>query len=284
MSDEIESAGQFRLITAVEAGFPLLYRYQPFDVGRLSQIIRDRVLYFSNPKDFNDPWDCRPWFDVDALANPTVLERHVSWYERVTRTHRPDIPVEEMRRTSEIIRSDPTFLRERISEVARAIETAIHDRYRVYCLGSTPTSELMWAHYAAKHTGICLEFQSRNLLFCHTLKIHYQKSYPIFDLTSDTVDDNLATLLIKSAAWQYEGEYRLVAQEESSAIGADTLLTRNHFIDLPENALVAVIIGCLAPGATEQTVKDLVRQSGGQISVKRAIRARDQYRLKLVQV
>ena len=44
--------------TAATMGLDRLYHYQPFDPDRLSKIILDKDLYFSNPEDFNDPWDC----------------------------------------------------------------------------------------------------------------------------------------------------------------------------------------------------------------------------------
>ncbi len=283
MSDETLAPATFRLITAASAGFPLLYRYQPFDHERLSQLIGEHILYFSNPADFNDPWDCRPWFDLDQLADPDGLNRHIQWYETITRRHRPDISEDEICRRSQFFRSNPTLLRDKAIELTAELESAIHERYRVYCLGSSPDSELMWAHYAARHTGICLEFATRNALFCGALQVSYRQTYPLFDLTADEEEHNLAVLLTKSTSWSYEGEYRLIAQEKETANVPDTLVTNNHRLAMPEGALSAVIVGCLAPEATLETLRALVRQSRRQIAVKRAMRARNQYKLTIVE-
>ena len=274
----------FRLIPAAQAGFPQLYRYQRFDRDRLTQIVQGRRLYFSNPRAFNDPWDCRPWFDVDGLEDPAHLERHITWYERITKKHLPGIPEPEVARRAGILRSKPALVREKTGEVASAMEQAIQDRYRVYCLGSAPDSELMWAHYAASHTGVCLEFATRNALFCGALRVQYRLTYPTFDLTADADDENLAPLLIKSAAWAYEGEYRLIAQEQAAAIGSETLLTKSHLIEMPETALSAIIVGCLADDATVDAVKALVTESGSPIAVRKAVRERNRYRLTFLDV
>jgi hypothetical protein len=52
MSAEIQTAAMLPLDT--------LYHYQPFHTDRLQQTVLHNQIYFSNPRDFNDPWDCRP--------------------------------------------------------------------------------------------------------------------------------------------------------------------------------------------------------------------------------
>ena len=47
-----------------------LYHYQPLDLSRLEAIVRDRLIYFSKPSDFNDPWDGKPWFNITGLQDP----------------------------------------------------------------------------------------------------------------------------------------------------------------------------------------------------------------------
>ena len=69
------SGEDFKLITAAEAERPYLPN-QPFNPHRLRQVLCDRHLHFSNPADFNDPWDCRPWFDLSVL-NVVGAVRHV---------------------------------------------------------------------------------------------------------------------------------------------------------------------------------------------------------------
>lgn len=282
MPDDPEPSPPQGLFTVAQAGYPPLYRYQRFDHGRLRQVICGRLLYFSNPADFNDPWDCRPWFDVSSLTDPDVVERHIAWYQRVTRTHRPDIPEEEIIRRAEAFRADPALLVQKVPEVTAEMERAIQHRYRVFCLGSMADSELMWAHYGARHTGVCLEFTTRNTVFCGALQVQYRDAYPRFDLTADADEENLAPLLTKSAAWSYEGEYRLIAQEKSAAIGSGTLIAEDHLIPMPDAALAAVIVGCLAPDTTVKAVKELIDESGLPIAVRKAVRQRDRYHLTIV--
>ena len=119
-------------------------------------------------------------------------------------------------------------------EFSRNFPKAIDRRYRIYCVSTKPDSELMWAHYATQHKGICLEFTSRSDLFFQALKVTYLRYYPVFDMADD--DDNmpLMELLTKSRAWKYEDEYRLIAQERDQAPGAEApLITDRSLLELP---------------------------------------------------
>ncbi len=256
--------------TAATMGLDRLYHYQPFDPVRLSKIILDKALYLSNPGDFNDPWDCRPWWNVDALADPVVFDRHIDWYIMVTRKLGQNIPENEIQRRANVFRSNPELFKGNMEGVSLAIEATVNKRYRVYCLSSKPDSELMWAHYSNKHQGICLEFDAGNELFKIALKLSYRVDYPLFDLTTEDEDENLMPLTTKSAAWDYEDEYRVIAQEERAATPDDTLITRKNLIELPDEALTAIIVGCLAPKSTLNAIKELIEQSTSSVSVVRS--------------
>ena len=200
----------------------------------------------------------------------------------VTRKYGQNIPENEIQRRANVFRSNPELLIGKMKKSSLAIEATINERYRVYCLSSKPDSELMWAHYSNKHQGICLEFDAGNELFSQALKLSYQEDYPMFDLTAETEEEHLMPLTTKSAAWNYEDEYRLIAQEEKAAIPEDTLMTQSNYIELPDGAQTAIIVGCLAPNSTLTAIKELIEQSTCSVKLKRAVRARDQYKLSII--
>lgn len=81
-----------------------------------------------------------------------------------------------------------------------------------------PCSELMWAHYADSHKGFCIEYDL-DILCQHygdgfnvisELNVQYQANRP--DISPDgDIDDALHSIFgIKSKAWEYENEYRIV--------------------------------------------------------------------------
>ena len=89
---------------------------------------------------------------------------------------------------------------------------------------------------------------------------------------------NLQILLAKAEPWKYEREYRLIAQERAHAIGADTLITENNFLRLPEGALTSVIVGCQGDYARVTT---LVKANAPDVMVRRAVRVPNRYALDI---
>jgi len=139
----------------------------------------------------------------------------------------------------------------------------------------------MWAHYANKHRGICLEFNANDELFCQAIKISYAEDYPIYDLTDETVNGNLMPLTSKSKAWEYEDEYRLIAQVQDASNTENTLVACEDRVNLPENSLISVIIGCLAPEGIEEDIRRITDQASAAIEIKFAERSRDQYKISI---
>ncbi len=226
------------MITAGKSRIERLYNFQKFDSGRLKSILETDRIYLSSPKLFNDPWDCRPCFDLSGLDDPAVYTRHVEWLG----TGGQKSPAHINR-----LRNDRQFLEDHVRKVGIRIESEIQKRYRLYCLTPKPSNILMWSHYAQNHTGICLEFNSHRNLMSDSIKVVYLKAYPTLDLTDDDPDTMLAPLLTKAIDWEYEEEYRLIAQEESVAFNNETLLTRDNLLQLPSDTLISVIVGCAAP-------------------------------------
>jgi hypothetical protein len=269
------------LRNAVALGFHHLYHYQSFNPDHLREIIVAGSIYFSKPSDFNDPWDCRPWFDAECLNDPSILEEHVRWYIEVSRKHRPDIPEERVKQNADGFRRNPKSFADKIPEFSRAMSAAIDAQYRVYCLSPKSDCELMWAHYAAKHRGICLEFAVHNLLFCSALPVQYAATYPRFYMSSFAgVDQNIAPLLTKSAAWGYEQEFRLISDEKGDP--RYSIVTTAGKIAIPAMSLTAVILGCLAPESTKEAVSLMVASSPHRPILKSAVRAENRYELRIV--
>lgn len=110
----------------------------------------------------------------------------------------------------------------------------------------------MWGHYANHHRGICFEFDARTRDLACAIQVQYSSQYPRFSLADN---DDISPFHSKSSDWAYEEEYRLIAQEESEALGPGTLMTRDDgLFRLAPGALVSVIIGCCADDATSERI------------------------------
>ncbi|QTN28945.1 DUF2971 domain-containing protein [Rhodoferax sp. AJA081-3] len=177
------------------------------------------------------------------------------------------------------LRTNKLRAAELISEVSQSVAESIAASYRVYCLGPDVKNLLMWAHYGDSHKGICLEFSLRNAIMCTALRCEYLDEFPLVDVHSNDVEDQMRVLLAKGRPWEYEKEYRLVAQERNQAVTQDALLTDGDNLKLPDGALTAVIVGC--QGDFDQ-VQALVSRVAPAIAVKRAVRVPNRYQIEIV--
>jgi hypothetical protein len=256
-----------------------LFHYQPFVVTHLAEVVADNILHFSDPRRFNDPWDCRPWFNAANLDDPVTLDHHIQWYKDITRRQRRDISEAQIEATAQRLRSDIPHFRSKIAQVSHSMANGIGDRYRVYCLSARSDCELMWAHYAASHSGICLEFSTHNAEFATALQVVYAERYPSFDITASGEEHSLLLLIAKSSSWQYEQEYRLVSLETANATLHGTLMSVEGKVGIPSNALTSIIVGCLASDDTVETVREIIRSSGKPINLIRCHRSLSSYEL-----
>jgi hypothetical protein len=265
--------------TALSDGHRLLYHWQPFNEERLKRTLLQNQIYCSRPNDFNDPWDCKPHFNTEILDDQAENERHANWAVEVWSQHYPGIPEVVKQQKRALLLADRIQAAKYLTKISEGMVEAINARYRVYCLGPDVQNLLMWAHYADNHRGVCLEFDLRNEVFSGALRCDYSTAYPLMKAYDNSDDAALLALLAKGDAWQYEEEYRLVAQERKCAIeGADTLLTDEGQLQLPKGALISVIVGCQAK---HEEIQRLVEHSAPHVHVRRARRVPNRYALQV---
>lgn len=263
------------IIPAGRTGRPALYRYQPFMLDRLRTVIVDNRLYFSNPASFNDPWDCKPYFDLDLTDDAAVADC-IEFFVR-SDLRNTSLSDEERKRREHVIRTDRAFLEYCVRQM-NGIHRAIDERYRVYCMAGSPYTPLMWAHYAASHTGVCLEFAVQGGPFGTALPVQYRLDYPPLRLGSKP--DGLIVLLAKSEDWSYEDEHRMIAEERAVASTAPGVLrTDSNLLEFPKECLRAVFVGCQMPQNHIDQVADLMREGAPHAKLKQMQRRPDRYAL-----
>jgi Protein of unknown function (DUF2971) len=164
------------------------------------------------------------------------------------------------------------------SQSSEAIKADLGRRFRLCCLTPKPACPLMWAHYGDKHRGICLEFDALQQDLCSAIRVQYRDTYPAFPLDDGS---DISPFYTKAAEWQYEEEYRLIAEEEGTAFQKQTLKTLNGFYQLQPNALKSVIVGALAPPAVRAKIKDMVARTAPHVLVRQAKCLPDRYQLAI---
>lgn len=82
----------------------------------------------------------------------------------------------------------------------------------IICFSDNYQSPLMWGHYAAKHSGICLGFEVSDE---HAMKVEYISDLLRFERKLEIKFSDAQSLLCsKYKAWEYEMEYRVFVSLE----------------------------------------------------------------------
>ncbi|HYL76118.1 MAG TPA: DUF2971 domain-containing protein [Bryobacteraceae bacterium] len=262
---------------AVQVGLNSLYHYQDFDLkssddhaGRLRDILKNHRIWCSNPANFNDPWDGKPYFDPAFLDDPEVraftAEAIIS-----TRKGGPELGHIDYK-----LRTDPKFLKAALHQFSVQMFDFIASRWGVFCLSPNPSLTLMWSHYGRNHKGICLEFNVPNTKFRGALEVQYQKEYPKFLLHAP--GSYLSMLLTKSDDWMYEQEFRLLCPRFTD-VKESPLIMDGNYLNIGASDLTSIILGCQVTDEAALTIQDLVQQYSPHVKVRQARRALNKYHL-----
>lgn len=235
----------------------------------VEKIVLHHEAFFAPASSFNDPFDLRPVFSLQA--SPT---RQREDYLRLSRKFEPHLT--EAQRQSEVEKVMATAMSaNNLADTTIAIQ-AIHNHYitasvGVFCVSTRRDDILMWAHYAESHKGICLEFDGRHPFMAHAQKVLYSEDRAPINLYDDAQDLAMTkALLTKSAHWSYEQEWRLIRYQG----GPGTV--RFH----PSN-LTGIIIGALATPATVEMVESWAKQRTLPLNIYRASVSSTKFELQI---
>jgi hypothetical protein len=250
-----------------------LFHYQTLREDYLVTLLAKRIVRLSRPDAFNDPWDCRVHFSVprDRLE----LRRLFQWLADRHWEQFPRIARHERRHRAHQLKSKPAELRAKFLEMEQLMYRGLCKLHRVYCLSEVCDSPLMWSHYTASHTGICLEFDAHADPFKYAAKVIYRRTYPAYDITGTGYEP----LITKSEVWAYEAEWRIVAEERNSAQALGNIKTDDGFLTLPPGVLKSIIVGCRAGKESRELVAGLVRTHAPDVLVRHATLTSDSYDL-----
>ncbi|WP_269934580.1 DUF2971 domain-containing protein [Serratia liquefaciens] len=189
------------------------YKYVGIESAKI--IIKDATLKFTNPIDFNDPFDYHP--TVDAKEFNKFIKRINNeigdGIKRYKTSHSQlKIHLQELR-----------------SSKFREMYTK---NMSVSCFSKSPFILPMWAHYANNHEGCVIEFEYKNeaKFFSEYFSlgigdlskilvpfdVNYSKERPrLFDEHGRTNSHNTGfyACLTKAKEWEYEQEMRVVTMQ-----------------------------------------------------------------------
>lgn len=139
-----------------------LYRYYS-KKERILDALQNNRLYFSEPSQFNDPFDCRPLISIRHSKSEDEAIWHKFLYYWAKLIY-PDQSQDEHVRHADAalakgLHRDSTWLCEMDKELKNKAASV-----RVCCFAKSPRNMMMWAHYAKNHEGLVLQFRTSGLV------------------------------------------------------------------------------------------------------------------------
>jgi hypothetical protein len=246
-----------------------LYRYLPCPAGdkeRIEwarQILVEHKLFFASRRAFNDPFDC---------VIPSLLQIPGTFLKRFTEEFVDRrFPNKSEPEKSHMI--DRLMSVNALEEIRRGLQDDV-DRAGIVCFSKVRDDILMWAHYADKHKGLCLEFDgsSNCIFFGEAQPVEYEDYTPI-PLHEDRERQMTRVILTKSNHWLYEKEYRIFRPE-----------TASQDLNYPVELLTGIIFGCMTPDKVRASVKQWVKEGNCRVAFFEARPKAAEFGLDIVRI
>lgn len=191
-----------------------LYKYRAAN-DFFFNMLETGSLWFSRPADFNDPFDCR--LKLNLGNDKKNLEANL-----VKAGLMPKFTNAVLRKNHRKMMSDPVYYNRFMTMLHHYV---INSRLSVCCFAENPDNLLLWAHYAASHTGVCLDFSMhrKGFMYANLLPVQYKYRYPVFDIRKFGNEPRIFyamhqhAVCTKSLHWEYEREWRVVLDEPAGA-------------------------------------------------------------------
>lgn len=251
-----------------------LYRYLSLDGAGLfcaeRTILHDEI-FLRSPAKMNDPFDSVVALDFEALD--------ADWYEfliRLSERKQPQLSKEgHATWATDVIR----FGRHKEMEIQSSILSGLQkhvDSLGLLCLTERRDCILMWSHYAAAHSGICLEFanDASDTLIGQSQQVSYlpfyQKAHAVYDDKEAQVD---RILLSKARCWTYEAEWRKIEHETG------------HGLKLFDpQILTGVILGCMISDPHKKQILQWRSEREPPMTAYQAHQSSDGFRIEITRM
>lgn len=243
----------------------IVYKYRNWIDNNHKDVLLKNQLYFSSPKDFNDPFDCTITPNLSLLDSEEKVRQYAHQLRDDNEKTFPKSQVEDLVQRLLINRKkEQEFLNQLYFE-GRA------DYYGVLSLTEKWNNILMWSHYADCHRGFCVgywlqKFKNQNIFSGGLVDYPKNDDFPVFDpLHEDITTDFFTQSHSKGKDWCYEDEYRLL-----NVFYPSKATKEDRTVVIPDNFFAEIVIGINASEETTNEILNLAKRK--EIKVYQAVK------------
>ena len=235
-----------------------LFKYRT--VAAVKNLLKNGCLWFANPHEFNDPFDCQ------ILPNTNNSEAELQ--ELFEKYAGSVISRDKINELASIVHKDPNKWKNCIEEIFNRLVNSAG----ICCFTTNEKDLLMWSHYSDSHKGVCLKFDTFKdpEFFVNPLPIKYANEYPEYSHLTNSQQLVQSTVLSKSLDWKYEDEVRVIKINE------------HGLKPFAKKALIEIIFGCKSSQQDIAEIIELATTNDFKITFKRAERKNREFSLKFI--
>jgi len=196
----------------------------------IENIFKDNTLKVTNPKDFNDPFDCNmPYLD-ENLSLKNIFKNEIKRTEKIS-SKQYHAGMEQQEGFNQQILAFEQEIKKEFEIFSSDWDIEI-SKFRILSLTIKKDDILMWSHYANFHSGVVLGFDNLKDIFDNLKPVKYvyereSKNFIVNNFIkkairvknnkenedkeiNNFVDKIIEFLYIKKEEWKYEDEYRAI--------------------------------------------------------------------------
>lgn len=232
-------------------------------------------LWFSAPKEFNDPFDCNLPLQIDSATDEDWILFLRSRIE--AEPEKEDFLKQCI--TEQVWKTKPEYLAS-VKQILKDTHREIYTNSSIFCFSGKPDSIPMFSYYADSHKGICIEFNfSKENIICGipyeevngsgtnyrgqviTASVDYIEDCPELNYFKLRGSEELVKNLIfaKIDEWEHEDEYRIYRR-----------LVAPSAAPFDSKQLSRVIFGCKAEPSCIELVKEWLTEYPTDVILARA--------------
>lgn len=182
-----------------------LYKYRALDAKDVKSIDKARAILVNDriwaaaPSSLNDPNDMR--FNLVLNEDHRVRRQ---WVKNNAELLAESNPAKKLQKRRQLERQKIT------PKMEASFKQDLDRNTGLFCASTTPRETLMWTHYAADHTGICIQYAPyEDELFLIAKEVFYSNNFPTLIVPSPPGKPQ-EFYLQKATRWEYEKEWRIV--------------------------------------------------------------------------
>jgi hypothetical protein len=278
----------------------ILYKYLAPE--RIDTLQRNLIRY-TPPGAFNDPFESSP--HIAGLVSDEELRRlsHEAMTEQLGRWDElpPETKGQMSRDTYQRIvgmvkphadRLIPQVFRNAVPAFLAGLADGANSRLGILSLSERRDNLLMWAHYAASHTGLVIGIDTTHDWFRRPrASASTEPRFRPVKYSSERVSKVVAELspidlfFTKSSDWSYESEWRSIEPLAEATEVRPTETRPAHLFHLPAGCIREVILGCRALPGLEAEARALMTEGRYQsATLYRAGVDERHFRINVVQI